>query len=294
MDGHTIVADPKVPCAHGSFLNRAALISQGDANPDGSIAKPWRLCTIQQVEDLKVLIRMFPLWTSCIFVSVLLATHNSLTILQALIMDRSLGHHFTIPAGSMQVVTLTATAIFISIFDRLLLLPWHCLTEHFPTPLQRIGLGHVLNAAAMAASALVERRRAAIVHAHHAGGEAAWIVPMSALWLALPLVITGAGEALHFPGQVALYYQEFPQSLRSMATAMAGLIIAIAYYLSTAVVGLILRATNWLPDNLNTSRLELVYWLIAALGTINFGYYLLCAKLYKYRRVTDMVRPDPR
>ncbi|KAG1362630.1 putative protein NRT1/ PTR FAMILY 2.5 [Cocos nucifera] len=117
---------------------------------------------------------------------------------------------------------------------------------------------------------------------------------MSALWLMLSLAMTGAAEALHFPGQVAFYYQEFPQSLRSMATAMVGLVIAAGYYLSTAVVGLIRRATNWLPDNINTSRLEYAYWSIAVLGMINFGYYLLCANLYKYRRVADMVEPNQR
>nr|XP_019702405.1 protein NRT1/ PTR FAMILY 2.7 isoform X2 [Elaeis guineensis] len=283
-----------VPSQSFSFLNCAALISQGDTHPDGSIAKRWRLCTVQQVEDLKALIRISPLWTSGVVVSVLIATQNSLTVLQALTMGRSLGHHFTVPAGSLQVVTLTATAIFLSLLDRLLLPLWHFLTDHIPTPLQRIGVGHVLNAAAMAASALVERRRSAIVHARHAEGQAGWIVPMSALWLMLPLAMTGAAEALHFPGQVALYYQEFPQSLRSMATAMVGLIIAAGFYLSTAVVGLIRRATNWLPDNINTSRLEYAYWSIAVLGMINFGYYLLCANLYKYRRVADMGEPNQR
>ncbi|WCJ41113.1 Major facilitator superfamily protein [Euphorbia peplus] len=31
------------------FLNKAAVEVEGDKNPDGSIAKPWRLCTAQQV-----------------------------------------------------------------------------------------------------------------------------------------------------------------------------------------------------------------------------------------------------
>ncbi|KAG1338991.1 putative protein NRT1/ PTR FAMILY 2.6 [Cocos nucifera] len=191
-----------VPSQNFSFLSRAALISQGDTNPDGSIAKPWRLCTVQQAEDFKALIRILPLWTSSIILSVLIAIQSSLTVLQALTMDRSLGHHFTIPAGSLQVVNLIAMSFFLSLLDRLLLPPWHCLIRHIPTPLQRIGLGHVLNAAAMAASALVEQRRSTIVHAHNAEGRAGWIVPMSALWLVLPLTMTGAGEALHFPGQV--------------------------------------------------------------------------------------------
>ncbi|XWS28449.1 hypothetical protein CRYUN_Cryun25bG0070000 [Craigia yunnanensis] len=51
------------------------------------------------------------------------------------------------------------------------------------------------------------------------------IVPMLALLLLPQLVLTGIGEAFHFPGQVSLYYQEFPASLSSTATAMVAMII---------------------------------------------------------------------
>ncbi|KAF3786766.1 hypothetical protein EJ110_NYTH13516 [Nymphaea thermarum] len=47
-----------------SFTNKAALITGGDTHLDGSIAKRWRLCTIQEVEYLKTLIRLFPLWST--------------------------------------------------------------------------------------------------------------------------------------------------------------------------------------------------------------------------------------
>ncbi|KAM1654031.1 hypothetical protein ACFX2K_006475 [Malus domestica] len=51
------------------FLNNAALETEGDLKPDGSIARPWRLCTLQQVEDLKTTIRILPCWSSNIFIS---------------------------------------------------------------------------------------------------------------------------------------------------------------------------------------------------------------------------------
>ncbi|KAM3691700.1 hypothetical protein ACB098_08G032900 [Castanea mollissima] len=53
-----------IPKMSFRFLNRAAFKTEGDVGSDGSIAKPWRICTIQQVEDLKTLIRIFPLWLS--------------------------------------------------------------------------------------------------------------------------------------------------------------------------------------------------------------------------------------
>ncbi|GMY19037.1 protein NRT1/ PTR FAMILY 2.6-like [Fagus crenata] len=267
------------------FLNRAAFKTEGDIGSDGLIAKPWRICTIQQVEDLKSLIRIFPLWLSSIFLSIPIEVQASLTVLQALNMDCHLGPHFQIPAGSIQVINLISTSIFLTIIDRFLCSMWQKLTCRSPKSLQRIGLGHVLNILSMAISALVESKRLKIAQAHHLQDQPKSIVPMLALWLFPQLVLVGIGEAFHFPGQIALYYQEFPISLKSTSTAMIALIIGISYYLSTVLIYLVRRFTGWLPDNINAARLDNVYWLLVVGGVINFGYYLVCASLYKYQNV---------
>jgi peptide/histidine transporter 3/4 len=108
---------------------------------------------------------------------------------------------------------------------------------------------------------------------------------MSILWLFPQLVLVGLGEAFHFPGQVALYYQEFPTSLRSTSTAMIALVIGIAFYLSTALIDLVRRVTGWLPDNINHGRVDNVYWVVVVVGVVNFVYYLVCSSLYKYQNV---------
>lgn len=270
------------------FLNRAALKTEGDIRADGLIAKPWRLCTVQQVEDLKTLIRIFPLWCTSIFLSTPIGIQSSLTVLQAVTMDRHLGPHFKIPAGSIFVIAFISTAISLTLIDRILCPLWKKLTNHSPTPLQRIGLGQILNALSMAVSALVESRRLRIAHAHHLQNQPAGpITPMLALWLFPQLALVGIGEAFHFPGQVSLYYQEFPTSLRSTSTAMISLLIAIAFYLSTAVIDLIRRTTKWLPDDLNNGRLDNVYWLLTVLGMLNFFGYLVCARMYKYKNTDE-------
>ncbi|KAJ4979102.1 hypothetical protein NE237_009882 [Protea cynaroides] len=274
------------PSSSFRFLNRAALQTEGDIRPDGSIAKPWRLCTVEQVEDFKTLLRLFPLWSSGIFLSTPIGVQISLTILQALTMDRHVGPHFQIPAGSFLVFSLLSTPIAISIADRFLPSTWIKLTGHSPTPLQRIGLGHVLNIMSMAGSALVESRRLHVVRSHHLEDQTvSSVVPMSALWLAVPLAIVGVGEAFHFPGQVSLYYQEFPVPLRSTATAMIALLIAIGFYMSTAVIDFVRKVTGWLPDNINQGRMDYVFWMLVVIGVGNFGYYLVCAMLYKYQNV---------
>ncbi|KAH0675300.1 hypothetical protein KY285_023101 [Solanum tuberosum] len=47
-------------------LNRACVIEdpQRDLNPDGSASNPWSLCSVEQVESLKALIRVLPMWST--------------------------------------------------------------------------------------------------------------------------------------------------------------------------------------------------------------------------------------
>uniref|UniRef100_A0A0A9GF02 Peptide transporter n=1 Tax=Arundo donax TaxID=35708 RepID=A0A0A9GF02_ARUDO len=285
-DGDEKTSDTNLPASDSfSFLNRAALITDGDiVAADGSVARPWRICTVQEVEDFKAVLRILPLWSAAIFLSVAIGVQINFTILQALAMDRAVGR-FTVPAGSMIVSCLLAVVVSLGLLDRVLLPLWRRLTGHDPTPLQRIGAGHVLTVVSMAASAVVERRRLATVRAHGEEDNPAWVSPMSAMWLVLPFALSGVGEALHFPGQVTLYYQEFPPSLKNTATGMVAMIVALGFYLSTALIGVVRHATAWLPDNMNASRLENLYWLLAVLVTVNFGYYLIWARLYKYQNI---------
>jgi peptide/histidine transporter 3/4 len=156
--------------------------------------------------------------------------------------------------------------------------------------LQRVGLGHVVNIAGMVVAALVERRRLGVVRELHGTEEAAgWVTPMSVLWLVFPLAVVGVGEALHFPGNMAFYYQEFPKSLRSLATAMAPLLIAMGFYLGTLYVDVVRRVTPWLPGNINQGRLDNVYWTLTVVVTINFGYFLVCARRYRYQNQSTAV-----
>ncbi|EYU18886.1 hypothetical protein MIMGU_mgv1a026356mg [Erythranthe guttata] len=279
----------KIPTPFFRFLNRAALITEGDTTPGGSIAKQWKLSTVQQVDDLKSLVKIFPLWSTGVFLCTPLAIQLSLAIIQALTMDRRLhgGSHFRIPAGSMPVFILISTSVSIFIIDRLLFPLWEKLTKRPLTLLQRIGIGHALTIISMAVSAVVELKRLNIAHSRNLQNQTNVVVPISAFWLVPQLAIAGLGEAFHFPGQVALYYQEFPESMKSTSTAAVAMFIGIAFYISNALIDLVRRVTGWLPDNINNGRLDNVYWLCCIVGGLNFVYYIACATLYKYQNVEE-------
>jgi peptide/histidine transporter 3/4 len=265
-------------------LNRAALITEGDKQLDGSYTRSWTLCTIEEVEALKTIIRIIPIWSTGIFLSVSIGIFSSLTTLQALTMNRHLGPHFKIPAGSFLLFNLLATAVSIFIIDRFFIPTWKNLTRRTLTPLQRIGIGHIINILGLVSSALIEIRRLHVVQTHSRIDQLGLVVPMSAMWLVVPLSILGIGEGFHFPGSVALYYQEFPMSLKSTSTAMVSLLLAIGLYLSPPIMDLVDQITGWLPDDINDGRLDNVYWVLAVTGVVNFGYYLICAKYFKYQQ----------
>lgn len=268
---------------YGRFLNRGAVKIESD----GPKSRSWTLSTIQEVEDVKTLIRIMPLWSSSIMLSALVGMFNNFTILQALTMDRHLGgSNFKIPAASFLFFNTLATSLSILILDRLLFPMWQKLTGRPLTPLQRIGIGHVLNVVGLVSSALVEVQRLHVAKSHHLVGLSTGtntIVPYSALWLVVPLTIIGTSEAFLFPGQILLYYQEFPASLSGTSTAMVSLLVAIGFYLSTGITSLIRRSTRWLMDDLNDGRLDIVFWMLAAIGVVNFGYFLICAKMFKHK-----------
>ncbi|KAL6847773.1 hypothetical protein ACP4OV_021901 [Aristida adscensionis] len=278
--------DDGTPSKMLRFLNRAAMITvSDDSSPDASGGRRrsgWRLCRVQQVEDLKCLLGVLPVWSSSIVVSTSIGVLFGMIVLQALAMDRSLGPRFTIPAASVTVCALAAFIAATPVFDRAVFPLWRRRTGTAPTPLQRVGLGQVVNVAGMVAAALVERRRLRVAHAAgEVAAGAGWVTPMSVLWLLVPLGIVGVGEALHLPGNLAFYYQEFPKTLRSTATAMPSLLIALGFYLSTVFVDVVRRLTGWLPVNINQGRMDNVYWALAATTAVNFAYFLICARRYK-------------
>ncbi|KAM3196215.1 hypothetical protein ACQJBY_072080 [Aegilops geniculata] len=262
------------------FLNRAAMITTSDKSSGSGDASAgaWRLCTVQQVENLKAIVSVFPLWSSGILLFMSIGVMIGMIVLQALAMDRSVGPHFSIPAGSVGVSCRVSFILATLVLDRAVFPLWRKITGGTPpTPLQRVGIGHVLNVGAMVAAALVERRRLA-----QPG------VPMSVMWLLFPMGIAGVGEALHFPGNMAFYYQEFPKALRSLATAMAPMLVALGFFSSTMFMDMVTRFTAWLPENIDHGRLDNVYWTLAAVGTFNFAYFLACDRRYKYHNRAAM------
>ena len=46
-------------------------------------------------------------------------------------------------------------------------------------------------------------------------------------------------------------------------------------------------SVGWLPDNLNQGRLDLYYVVLVILSVLNIFFFIIVAKLYKYKKVSS-------
>ncbi|KAM7479975.1 hypothetical protein LguiA_028188 [Lonicera macranthoides] len=278
------------------FLNKAAIITDKDQmNSDGSAADPWRLCSMQQVEEVKCLARVIPIWASGIIYFVTLGLMQTYCIFQALQSDRRLGQNgFKIPAATYTVFQMLSLTIWIPIYDRLIVPFLRRLTkkEAGITILQKIGIGMFLAIVTMLISALVEtRRRHAALTRPTLGMEPrkGEISSMSGSWLVPQLAVAGLSEAFTVIGLVEFFYKQFPENMRSFGGSFLFCAFAMSSYLSSFLISVVHSVTrndkggNWLAEDLNKAKLDNFYYIVAGLQVLNLGYFLVCAKWYKYK-----------
>ncbi|CAI9753890.1 unnamed protein product [Fraxinus pennsylvanica] len=278
------------------FLNKAAIITDDDEiNADGSAANPWGLCSIQQVEEVKCVVRVIPMWIAGIIYYVVLAQMQTYVVFQAIQSNRQLGSgKFQIPAASYSVFTMLSLTIWIPIYDRLIIPSLRRMTrkEEGISLLQRIGIGMVLAIVTMLVSALVENHRRTLAITHPSLGlvpRKGAISSMSGSWLIPQLAIAGISEAFTVIGQVEFFYKQFPENMRSFAGSFLFCGFTMSSYLSSFLISVIHRTTrvgrteNWLSEDLNKARLDYFYYLVAGLEVVNLGYFLICSKYYKYK-----------
>ncbi|GAB2214116.1 hypothetical protein Drorol1_Dr00018454 [Drosera rotundifolia] len=271
-------------------LNKSAIIEGGDLDKDGSPSNKWRLCSIQQIEEVKCLLRVLPIWASGIICFTAVAQQGTFIVSQALAMDRHIGPNFQIPPGSLGIFSLITIGIWVPIYDTYLVPYMRKIMKHEEgiSLLQRIGIGLIFSIISMVVAGLIEQKRRDTSNSIHVGHPAA---PLSVLWLAPQLILLGFAEAFNFIGQIEFYNKQFPENMRSIATSLFFCTIAGANYLSSLIVSLVhgLSGRNgkhdWLTDDINQGRIDYFYYLLAGLGVINFVYFVTAAMKYKYKKI---------
>ncbi|CAK7327633.1 unnamed protein product [Dovyalis caffra] len=272
-------------------LDKAAVLSESEIK-SGDFADPWRLCTVTQVEELKVLIRMFPIWATGIIFSAVNAQMGTLFVEQGMLMDKTIGS-FTVPPASMSTIDVIGVICWVPIYDRIIVPLARKFTgkERGFSELQRMGIGLFISTLSMTAAALVEINRLQLAKELGLVGEAVE-VPLSILWQIPQCMLMGVAEVFTAIGQIEFFYEQSPDAMRSLSTAFALLTVSFGSYLSSFILNMVTYfttaggETGWIPDNLNNGHLDYFFWLLAGLSFANMLIYIVCAKKYKQKKAS--------
>lgn len=270
-------------------LDKAAVISDAEFK-SGDFFNPWNLCTVTQVEELKILIRMFPIWATGIVFSAVYAQMSTMFVEQGMVMDTTVGS-FTIPPASLSTFDVISVIFWVPVYDRILVPIARKFTgkERGFSELQRMGIGLFLSVLCMSAAALVEIKRLQLATALDLVDEDV-AVPLSILWQIPQYFLLGAAEVFTFIGQLEFFYDQSPDAMRSLCSALSLLTTSLGNYLSAFILTVVTTLTTkdgktgWIPDNLNKGHLDYYFWLLAGLSFLNLLVYMICAKIYKRKK----------
>ncbi|CAL5053489.1 unnamed protein product [Urochloa decumbens] len=263
-----------------AFLNRAAECQSG-----GVLA-----CTAQEVEDVKIVLMVLPIFFSTIMLNCCLAQLSTFSVEQAATMDTRVGS-LTVPPASLPVFPVTFIILLAPVYDHVII-PFARRvtgTEMGISHLQRIGTGLVLSIVAMAVAAVVEVKRKNVA-ADNGMTDSAAPLPISFFWIAFQYLFLGSADLFTLAGLLEFFFSEAPSRMRSLATSLSWASLALGYYLSSVLVSIVNSATGrgghrpWLQGaSLNHYHLERFYWVMCVLSTLNYLFFLFWAIRYKYR-----------
>ncbi|XP_051151572.1 protein NRT1/ PTR FAMILY 1.1-like isoform X2 [Andrographis paniculata] len=265
------------------FLNKACIVTEPwkELSSDGQAMDPWSLCTVEQVEELKALIKVIPIWSTGMIMSIN-NCQQSFLVLQAASMDRRITSGFTIPAASFGTFTVISAIAWITLYDR----AFRPLASRimgrpvYISPKTRMGLGIFLSILATLVTALVESIRRALAV------EQGLTVPMSAMWLVPQNCLTGFAEAANAIAQNEFYLSEFPTSMSSIASTLTGTGMSVANLVASLLlnsVDSISKARgheSWISTNINKGHYDYYYLILGGLSVANMMYFIICSRHY--------------
>ncbi|RZB56813.1 Protein NRT1/ PTR FAMILY 6.3 isoform B [Glycine soja] len=272
------------------FLDKAAIKDPKTDGEEITMERKWYLSTLTDVEEVKMVQRMLPVWATTIMFWTVYAQMTTFSVQQATTMDRRIiGNSFQIPAASLTVFFVGSVLLTVPVYDRVIT-PIAKKLSHNPqglTPLQRIGVGLVFSILAMVSAALIEIKRLRMARANGLAHKHNAVVPISVFWLVPQFFFVGSGEAFTYIGQLDFFLRECPKGMKTMSTGLFLSTLSLGFFLSSLLVTLVHKATRhrepWLADNLNHGKLHYFYWLLALLSGVNLVAYLFCAKGYVYK-----------
>ena len=270
---------------------------QGESDNLKDSINPWRLCTVTQVEELKSILRLLPVWATGIIFATVYGQMSTLFVLQGQTMNTHVGNSsFKIPPASLSIFDTLSVIFWVPVYDRIIVPFARKFTGHKNglTQLQRMGIGLFISIFSMVAAAILElvRLRAVRRNNYYELEE----IPMTIFWQVPQYFLIGCAEVFTFIGQLEFFYEQAPDAMRSLCSALSLLTVAFGQYLSSLLVTIVTNISTkngslgWIPDNLNYGHIDYFFWLLAVLSVLNLIVYVFVARLYTYKKTVGTLR----
>ncbi|CAM0883818.1 unnamed protein product [Alopecurus aequalis] len=242
-------------------------------------------------EEVRGLLRLFPIWATCIIYAVIFSQSSTFFTKQAATLDRRIGATFQVPPAALQTFISLTIITFIPVYDRLFVPAARRFTRLSSgiTMLQRIGTGLVLAMVAMAVAALVEAKRLGVARDAGLVDQPKVALPMSLWWMVPQYVLFGLSDVFAMIGLQEFFYDQVPDALRSIGLAFFLSIFGVGHFLSSFLISGIDGATkksgeSWFSNNLNRAHLDYFYWLLAGLCAVELVAFLIVSRVYVYKK----------
>nr|CAB3495127.1 unnamed protein product [Digitaria exilis] len=261
-------------------LDKAAVVAKEEEGK-------WSLCTVSEVEGVKILARMVPIWATCVLYAASLGQMTTTFIQQGMAMDARLGT-FKVPPASLVSVEVVFMLLWVALHDAAVIPLARRLTGRPGglTQLQRMGVGRFLVVLALGTAALVERRRL----------RASTSAPMSIAWQVPQFVLVAGSDVFCGISQLEFFYGEAPPAMRSICSAFSFLALSLGFYVNSLVVTLVAAMTGrpgWLAPDLDAGHLDYYFWLWTVISVANLLLFVVLASRYTPKQVAA-VEPRPR
>eukprot|EP00249_Psilotum_nudum_P017061 c26135_g1_i1 orf=1057-2967(+) len=279
-----------------AFLDKAAVIDSRAEGQYTTQENPWRLCPVTQVEEVKLVTRVIPVWLTTFTYGVVITQISTLFTQQGATLDRRMGH-FKIPPASFQAVCTIVVLLIVPLYDRILVPAARAFTgkERGISLLQRTGVGLFLSILCMITAALIEKKRLNAAKDHDLLDTPQVMIPMTIFWLLPQYIIIGIAEVFTLVGEQEFFYDQVPDTMKSLGMALYLGSNGVGSFLNSLLITIVNRISSrnghnhWIRKNINRSHIDYYYYLLAALCALNFLLFLLVAHFYKYKNAKSFL-----
>ncbi|PIN27207.1 H+/oligopeptide symporter [Handroanthus impetiginosus] len=266
-------------------LEKAAIVLP-DTEREDQVKNRWQLCSVEEVEEAKIAVRMIPMWLTFIICGIVSSVGSTYFVEQASHMNCKLGN-WKVPLQILLLLSRGTQWGFSSLAVRFL--RFLSRSQKYAPPIMGIAIAMIFSILCCITAAAIEKWRLNVIRSHGLLDKPGEDIPMSVYWLLFQFFLLAGLDSFLKKSAAALYKDQASKSMRNYLRYFTEGVSGLGFMfsvLSVYVVGKVSEKggeTNWFQYTLSRSRLDRYYWVLAALCSVNLVVFILVASSYRFK-----------